>query len=41
MAGALSNLPETRFLEMIFPDQSNHYGTLFGGNALALMSKAA
>ncbi len=41
MAGALSNLPETRFLEMIFPEQSNHYGTLFGGNALALMSKAA
>lgn len=27
--------------EMIFPEQANHYGTLFGGNALALMAKAA
>ena len=26
---------------MIFPDQANHYGTLFGGNALSLMGKAA
>lgn len=33
--------PETRLIEMIFPDQANHYGTLFGGNALALMAKAA
>ncbi len=32
---------ETRFVEMIFPDQANHYGTLFGGNALSLMGKAA
>jgi acyl-CoA hydrolase len=31
----------TRFVEMIFPDQANHYGTLFGGNALSLMGKAA
>lgn len=30
-----------RFLEMVFPEQSNHYGTLFGGTALALMGKAA
>lgn len=30
-----------RFLEMIFPEQSNHYGTLFGGTALSLMGKAA
>ena len=28
-------------IEMIFPEQTNHYGTLFGGNALKLMSKAA
>jgi len=28
-------------IEMIFPDAANHYGTLFGGNALALMAKAA
>lgn len=26
---------------MIFPDQANHYGTLFGGHALSLLSKAA
>lgn len=32
---------ETSFVEMIFPDQANHYGTLFGGNALSLMGKAA
>jgi acyl-CoA hydrolase len=35
------NPPSTRFIEMIFPDQANHYGTLFGGNALSLMGKAA
>lgn len=33
--------PPTRLTEMIFPDQANHYGTLFGGNALALMAKTA
>jgi acyl-CoA hydrolase len=27
--------------EMVFPSQSNHYGTLFAGEALKLMSKAA
>ncbi|ALG72145.1 thioesterase [Azospirillum thiophilum] len=26
---------------MIFPEQANHYGTLFGGTALDLMGKAA
>ena len=26
---------------MVFPGQTNHYGTLFGGQALALMDKAA
>ena len=26
---------------MVFPGQTNHYGTLFGGEALKLMSKAA
>lgn len=36
-----SAAPETRFCEMIFPEQSNHYGTLFGGTALSLMGKAA
>jgi acyl-CoA hydrolase len=32
---------ETRFVEMVFPEQANHYGTLFGGHALNLMGKAA
>jgi len=39
-------MPEARvrpvtFIEMVFPDQTNHYGTLFGGYALRLMDKAA
>lgn len=29
-----------RTIEMILPDQGNHYGTLFGGNALGLLAKA-
>lgn len=32
---------EVRLIEMVFPGQANHYGTLFGGQALALMDKAA
>lgn len=28
-------------IEMVFPDQTNHYGTLFGGHALRMMDKAA
>lgn len=27
--------------DVVFPGQSNHYGTLFGGEALALMDKTA
>ncbi len=34
-------LTEARVIEMVFPNQTNHYGTLFGGQALALMDKAA
>lgn len=34
-------LPEARLLEMVFPDHTNHLGTLFGGQALAWMDKAA
>lgn len=34
-------LLECRLLDMVFPEQTNHYGTLFGGQALALMDKAA
>jgi uncharacterized protein (TIGR00369 family) len=32
---------ETRIVEMVFPNQTNHYGTLFGGHALLLMDQAA
>ncbi|NLC59732.1 MAG: acyl-CoA thioesterase, partial [Gammaproteobacteria bacterium] len=28
---------EARLLEMVFPDHTNHMGTLFGGQALAWM----
>jgi len=34
-------LVEARLIEMVFPEQTNHYGTLYGGQALALMDKAA
>lgn len=36
-----TSLPEARLLEMVFPDHTNHLGTLFGGQALAWMDKAA
>lgn len=32
---------EACLLEMVFPDHTNHLGTLFGGQALAWMDKAA
>lgn len=35
------SLPEARLLEMVFPDHTNHLGTLFGGQLLAWMDKAA
>jgi acyl-CoA hydrolase len=44
MTGIASRIADTgdvRFFEMIFPEQANHYGTLFGGHALSLMGKAA
>lgn len=28
-------------VEVVFPGQTNHHGTLFGGTALAMMDKAA
>jgi uncharacterized protein (TIGR00369 family) len=34
-------IQEVRLVEMVFPQLANHYGTLFGGQALALMDKAA
>jgi acyl-CoA hydrolase len=39
MTAALTE--DTRMVEMVFPDQTNHYGTLFGGHALRLMDKSA
>ncbi|MGY4473763.1 acyl-CoA thioesterase [Bradyrhizobium sp. USDA 3364] len=38
---AVSAAESTCFVELVFPDQANHYGTLFGGNALSMMGKAA
>ncbi|WP_050420476.1 acyl-CoA thioesterase [Bradyrhizobium tropiciagri] len=38
---AVSAAESTRFVELVFPDQANHYGTLFGGSALSMMGKAA
>ena len=36
-----STAQETHIVEMVFPNQANHYGTLFGGDALRLMDMAA
>jgi acyl-CoA hydrolase len=30
-----------RMVDMVFPPQTNHYGTLYGGDALKMMGKAA
>lgn len=30
-----------RMVDMVFPPQTNHYGTLYGGDALRMMGKAA
>lgn len=38
---SLKDTGETRLVDMVFPEQTNHYGTLFGGQALALMDKTA
>ena len=34
-------LSEARLMEIVFPHHTNHLGTLFGGQGLALMDKAA
>lgn len=43
MSNAAPGVPatEARMLEIVFPDHTNHLGTLFGGQALAWMDKAA
>lgn len=40
-APALVPPPETRITEVVFPQQLNHHGTLFGGEALSMMDRAA
>lgn len=35
------NSSEVVIAEMVFPNQTNHYGTFFGGDALRLLDKAA
>jgi len=40
-APALAPPPETRMTEVVFPQQLNHHGTLFGGEALSMMDRAA
>lgn len=40
-AAALAPPPETRMTEVVFPQQLNHHGTLFGGEALSMMDRAA
>lgn len=37
----MSGLVESRLVELVFPDQANHHGTLFAGNALGIMGKVA
>jgi acyl-CoA hydrolase len=32
---------ETRMVEIVFPEHTNHYGTLYGGDAISWLGKAA
>lgn len=41
VANTASPPVEARLLHMVFPDHTNHLGTLFGGQALAWMDMAA
>ncbi len=41
IATAEARPTEARLLQMVFPDHTNHLGTLFGGQALAWMDMAA
>jgi acyl-CoA hydrolase len=40
-AAVMPRLDTLTLTELVLPEQSNHYGTLFGPNGLALMGKAA
>lgn len=37
----MTNSGVTCLVDLVFPNQTNHLGTLFGGHALAMMDKAA
>jgi acyl-CoA hydrolase len=39
--GALGADGKLRMVDMVFPMQTNHYGSLFGGDALKMMGRAA
>lgn len=41
MQAITSDQAKARFLEVVLPEQANHYGTLYGANALQIMGKAA
>lgn len=41
MQAITSDQAEARFLEVVLPEQANHYGTLYGATALQIMGKAA
>ena len=41
LANAEARPTEARLLHMVFPDHTNHLGTLFGGQALAWMDMSA
>ena len=32
---------ESRLIDLVFPGETNHHGTLFGGSALSYMDKLA
>lgn len=38
---SVSQQPDCVFLEMVFPEQANHYGTLYGSKGLEIMGRAA
>lgn len=40
-AGTATGLDELTLTELVLPEQANHYGTLFGPYAMALLGKAA
>jgi acyl-CoA hydrolase len=37
----MSNICKTHLIDIVFPGETNHHGTLFGGNALSYMDKVA